>query len=132
MKWDTYIHRFCSLIHGFVEYGGYQLFLKWFGALRFSFLVGYGLYACCKWIFGAICCHWYFYEHGNDLEDLLNYFEAVLPYTTIEKWSFFSVINLITIWRIDVQIKTCFLPWRVLISMSTWCILSLGEIVVYN
>ena len=54
-----------------------------------------------------------FYEPGNDWEELLNYFEIVLPYTTLEKWSFLSVIIFVMVWRIDVQIKTCFLPWRV-------------------
>ena len=64
--------------------------------------------------FGVICCHYYFfYEPGNDWEELLNYFETVLPYTTLEKWSFLSVMIFVTVWRIDVQIKTCFLPWRV-------------------
>ena len=96
------------------------LILSWIWALCLLQLV----------FFGAICCHYYFYEHGNDWEDLLNYFEIVLPYTTIEKWSFLSVNFFITVWRIDVQIKTCFLPWRVLISMSTGWVLSLGEMVI--
>ena len=124
------IHTFICFVNWYIWW--LPTILKWLGALRFSFLVGYGLYACCNWFFGAICCHYYFYENGNDWEDLLNYFEIVLPYTTIEKWSFLSVNFFITVWRIDVQIKTCFLPWRVSSKHEYMMyILSLVEMSIY-
>ena len=113
----NYIIRSCvnvwSEIHTFIG------FVNWYRDLLNMVATNYFEMAWCfeilirSWIW-ALCllqlafwCYMLsliFYKHGNDWEDLLNYFEAVLPYTTIEKWPFLSVnkiYNSMEDWCVD-------------------------------